>query len=176
MWTKFIISNTKIRHTKSSNIPRKSTFIHSNIKWQMCFTFLHRTQDYMRFSPVNILFAISWYCWFQILGFRWSKNTKDYTWIYKNIKWRRNYCVPITIVNLRICCRYLLIWWCFSRNVQTRTHPYFRNAIGLWNISLTGDIRYDTFPHIILIGVLTARQHRKVNLCQLRGKETGSVG
>jgi len=27
-----------------------------------------------------------------------------------------------------------------------------------------------------LIGVLTARQHRKVNLCQLRGKETGSVG
>jgi len=27
-----------------------------------------------------------------------------------------------------------------------------------------------------LIGVLTARQHRKVNLCQLRRKETGSVG
>jgi len=27
-----------------------------------------------------------------------------------------------------------------------------------------------------LIGVLTARQLRKVNLCQLRGKETGSVG
>jgi len=27
-----------------------------------------------------------------------------------------------------------------------------------------------------LIGVLMARQHRKVNLCQLRGKETGSVG
>jgi len=27
-----------------------------------------------------------------------------------------------------------------------------------------------------LIGVLTARQHRKVNLCQLWGKETGSVG
>jgi len=28
----------------------------------------------------------------------------------------------------------------------------------------------------LLIGVLTARQHRKVNLCQLREKETGSVG
>jgi len=26
-----------------------------------------------------------------------------------------------------------------------------------------------------LIGVSTARQHRKVNLCQLRGKETGTV-
>jgi len=26
-----------------------------------------------------------------------------------------------------------------------------------------------------LIDCLTARQHRKINLCQLRGKETGSV-
>jgi len=27
-----------------------------------------------------------------------------------------------------------------------------------------------------MVGCLTARQHRKVNLCQLRGRETGSVG
>jgi len=32
------------------------------------------------------------------------------------------------------------------------------------------------FAPIKLVGFLMARQHRKVNLCQLRGRETGSVG
>jgi len=37
---------------------------------------------------------------------------------------------------------------------------------------------YNTTHHTIgwLVVCLTTRQHRKVNLCQMRGRETGSVG
>jgi len=37
-------------------------------------------------------------------------------------------------------------------------------------------LRWLNVPFRWLFGCLTARQHRKVNLCQLQGRETGLVG
>jgi len=62
-----------------------------------------------------------------------------------------------------------------SHNMKRR--PRWVNSLhGVWRHWFDGICDGNSGLIDWLTGVLTARQHRKVNLCQLRGKETGSVG